>query len=190
MLPIVFVTAGRKIVVVGRGLAAQQRFELVQASGAERIHLFAIDQDGWACHAEAVLHERLPDADDFSDAAVVFIAGLAFDVSADLAALAHAAGAVVNVEDVPELCDFHVPAIMRRGDLIVSVSTGGNAPGLAQKLKARLQTLFGPEWGERVKRAGEARNAWRAQGLAKDQVSKLTAQMIDSENWLPDHAAS
>ena len=190
MLPIVLVTAERKIVVVGRGLAAQQRLELVQASGAERIHLFAIEQDGWACHAEAVLQERLPEADDFRGAAVVFIAGLANDLSGSLASLARAAGAAVNVEDVPALCDFHVPAIVRRGDLIVAVSTGGKAPGLAQKLKGKLQALFGPEWDDRVKRAGEARSEWRSQGLGKDQISRLTAQMIDSEGWLQELAPS
>jgi precorrin-2 dehydrogenase/sirohydrochlorin ferrochelatase len=184
MLPIVVSVADRKVVIVGRGLAGQQRLEFVHGSGAQRISLFAIDQDGWACHAEAALHERYPDEDDFKGASIVFIAGLPFDESQRLAKMATNAGALVNVEDVPELCDFHVPALVRRGDLLLTISTGGTAPGLAQKLKAHLKEQFGPEWKGHIERVAEARQQWRSQGVPKAEISRLTAQLIDDEAWL------
>src|SRR6201999_378899 len=65
---------------------------------------------------------------------VLFVAGLDQPSAAALAAKARAAGILVNVEDVPELCDFHVPAIVRRGDLVLTASTGGHAPGLPATL--------------------------------------------------------
>ena len=63
------------------------------------------------------------------DVRILFIAGLDAVASADLAARARAVGMLVNVEDTPDLCDFHVPAIVRRGDLVLTASTGGQAPG-------------------------------------------------------------
>ncbi len=190
MLPIVVDVAQRKVMVIGRGLLAQQRLEYVQASGAQRIFLYAIDQDGWACHAEAALYERLPEESEFQGAAIAFIAGLPNSEATQLAAMARSAGALVNVEDVPQLCDFHVPALLRRGDLSIAVSTGGKAPGLALKLKTHLQERFGPEWNGHVARVAEARERWRAQGATKDEVSLLTSQMVESESWLKVPALS
>ena len=65
---------------------------------------------------------------------------------------------LVNVEDRPALCDFHSVAEVRRGDLLLTVSTGGASPGLAARIRARLAAEFGPRMG------GPARSAARASG--------------------------
>jgi siroheme synthase-like protein len=76
-----------------------------------------------------------------------------------VAAEARAAGVLVNVmDDVPN-CDFAAPAILRRGDLVVAVGTGGRAPALASRLRAELGERFGPEWAELVELVGEVRAA-------------------------------
>ena len=190
MLPLALDIRTQKVILVGRGIAAQQRYALIKASGAERVTLFAIHQDGWACHAEAHLYERLPEGAEFIGARVVFIAGLERELSTKLAADARKSGALVNVEDVPELCDFHVPAIVRRGDLLVAVSTGGRVPGLAQRLRSHLEKLFGIEWKDRVQRLGDARAQWRAEGIGKDEIAKRAQEWIDRERWLDDRIAS
>ncbi|HEY3269246.1 MAG TPA: bifunctional precorrin-2 dehydrogenase/sirohydrochlorin ferrochelatase [Armatimonadota bacterium] len=51
-----------------------------------------------------------------------------------------------NVVDVPPLCNFIVPSIVNRGDLLVAVSTAGNSPALAKRLRADLETEIGPEY--------------------------------------------
>ena len=79
MLPLMLQVQGRHIVVAGRGHAAQQRYEFARGAGADRLSLFVIDQDGWACHVEAALYERLPVKADLEGAAVVFVAGLGED---------------------------------------------------------------------------------------------------------------
>jgi len=56
-------------------------------------------------------------------------------------------GALVNVVDAPELCDFTVPAKISRGDLLITVSTGGKSPALAKKLRLELESHYGPEYG-------------------------------------------
>jgi precorrin-2 dehydrogenase / sirohydrochlorin ferrochelatase len=188
VLPIVLDIATRRIAVVGRGYAALQRYEYARDAGAQHLSLYVLDQDGWACHAEAAIYERLPVRADLEGTAVVLIAGLPVEEAGRIAAHAHAAGALVNVEDVPSLCDFHVPAIVRRGDLLLTVSTGGKSPGLAQKLKAHLQAQFGPEWTARIRDVTEARARWRAEGRAKEEITRLTNELVDREGWLKERA--
>lgn len=184
MLPLVLDLRGRRIVVVGRGLVAQQRYEYARDAGADQLALYVIDQDGWACHAEAAIYERLPVRADLEGAAVVLIAGLPPDETAKIAAFGRAVGALVNAEDQPEFCDFHVPAIVRRGDLLITVSTGGKTPGLAQKLRAHLQEQFGPEWTQHIRRVGELRTQWRDEGITKSDITRRTHELIEREGWL------
>lgn len=185
MLPIALDVEEQKVVVVARGRAGQQRYALAHGAGCTRIVLYNDLEEHWACEAEALLYQRLPEPDEFAGARVVFIAGVPLEIAEPLAQAARAAGALVNVEDVLPLCDFHVPAIVRRGDLLISVSTGGRAPGLAQRLRAHLAEIFGEEWEARVRRLGDARLHWRSEGASKDEVIQRSAEMIAREGWLP-----
>ncbi len=116
--------------------------------------------------------------------AVLFIAGLDRAASEALAEEARAKGVLVNVEDMPELCDFHVPAILRRGDLAFTVSTNGKAPGLSRLLREWLGRTFGLEWTGRMDAVAAAREGWRADGLAADEVSRRTRDLVGCEGWL------
>ncbi len=60
-------------------------------------------------------------------------------------------GVLMNVVDVPELCEFIVPSVVRRGDLTVAVSTGGASPAFAKKVRRELEAHFGPEYGRFLK---------------------------------------
>jgi precorrin-2 dehydrogenase/sirohydrochlorin ferrochelatase len=122
--------------------------------------------------------------DQISGLQVLFIAGLDADASAELAGAARARGILVNVEDVPALCDFHVPAIVRRGDLMLTASTGGKAPGLSRNVREWLETRFGPEWDEHLECLSAARKDWRSQGLNPAEVSQRTRDFIAKEGWL------
>jgi precorrin-2 dehydrogenase/sirohydrochlorin ferrochelatase len=115
---------------------------------------------------------------------VLFVAGLDLRRSTALAAEARAKGILVNVEDIPALCDFHVPAVVRRGDLALTVSTNGRAPGLSRLLREWLARIFGPEWTGRMDAVARARDGWRAEGLAPDDVSRRTRDLVAQEGWL------
>jgi len=62
-----------------------------------------------------------------------------------------------NVVDQPEFCSFIVPSIVRRGDLCLSISTGGRCPALAQRLRKELGHSIGPFYGDYVSLLGELR---------------------------------
>jgi precorrin-2 dehydrogenase / sirohydrochlorin ferrochelatase len=67
-------------------------------------------------------------------------------------------GVLVNVMDDPARCDFAAPAVVRRGDLTMAVSTSGRSPALARKLREELERRFGPEWAEVLDVLGEVRD--------------------------------
>jgi precorrin-2 dehydrogenase / sirohydrochlorin ferrochelatase len=90
-----------------------------------------------------------------------------------VAAAARRWRALVNVVDRPQHCDFIVPAVLRRGELQIAVSTGGRSPAIAREIRRRLERFFGPEYGELISRAGEARN--RARARARTSVERIEA---------------
>lgn len=186
MLPLVLDISDRKVVVAGRGLAAQYRYQYAREAGAGQLYLYVLDQDGWACHAEAAVFERLPVKADLEGASVVLIAGLPPADTERLVGQARAVGALVNAEDLPQHCDFHVPAIVRRGDLVLTVSTEGQSPALAQRIKTYLSELFAPVWAQHTHAVSEARRRWREEGRSKSDITRLTNQMIEREGWLKE----
>lgn len=63
-----------------------------------------------------------------------------------------------NVVDESEVCSFIVPSTVRRGELCIAISTGGESPALAKALRKDLENRFGTEWGIYVSLLGELRS--------------------------------
>jgi precorrin-2 dehydrogenase/sirohydrochlorin ferrochelatase len=127
------------------------------------------------------LRNRLPDQADLALLRVLWVTGLPAEEATKLANLARSKRVLVNVEDCPALCDFHTMAEVRRGDLLLTVSTGGASPGLATRIRARLAREYGPEWGDRLALLRGHRAAWRRD--AEDVVA-LTDAMLQANRWL------
>ncbi len=68
-----------------------------------------------------------------------------------------AAKAVVNIVDVPDLCTFITPAVVRRGPLTIAVNTNGVVPGFSKRVRQRLESLYGPEYEPYLALMAEAR---------------------------------
>ncbi len=86
---------------------------------------------------------------------------------------ARAAGVWVNVADDPALCTFHLPARLQQGDLLLAVSTSGQAPFAARRLRELLQKRFGPGWGEWVKAAARFRKTVRRVERTEEEEERL-----------------
>jgi precorrin-2 dehydrogenase/sirohydrochlorin ferrochelatase len=82
---------------------------------------------------------------------------------------AKAAQALVNVVDVPELCDFTVPAQVVRGDLLLTVSTAGHSPKFARLIRQQLEKKYGEEYGIYLDLLGEIRSGMKQQLSAKQR---------------------
>ncbi|HSM94606.1 MAG TPA: NAD(P)-dependent oxidoreductase [Rhizomicrobium sp.] len=135
--------------------------------------------------AEAGITPRTIAADDSLDGLnVLFVAGLAASLSEQLAQRAREQGVLVNVEDVPQLCNFHVPASIRRGDLVLTVSTGGKSPGLAKLIREWLEHRIAPEWSGRLREVASARAKWRGEGHEPSEVSQRIRDFVRDRDWL------
>lgn len=90
-------------------------------------------------------------------------------------------GALVNVVDAPELCDFTVPSKMTRGDLLITVSTGGKSPALAKKLRLELEDRYGPEYGTYLEWAGAIREQMKNRLETSKEREYFWQQTLDDE---------
>ena len=167
MLPLVLNSVNLRVGLTGRGLERDRRAALLAEAGVE----------------VRLLPDAVPDA-LLASLQVLFVAGLPEGESRDLATRARALGVLVNVEDVLPLCDFHVPAIVRRGDLLLTVSTGGQVPGLSRRLREDLADQFGPEWTARLRNLAKARARWRSEGMTMSEVSQMVRAHVEREGWL------
>ncbi|WP_035571163.1 precorrin-2 dehydrogenase/sirohydrochlorin ferrochelatase family protein [Halonatronum saccharophilum] len=86
------------------------------------------------------------------------------EVNARIGELADQKGILVNIVDDKELSNFTLPSVVNRGDLLLTISTGGNLPALSKKLRIALEKEFGEEYGEYLKLMGDVRE------LVKEQV--------------------
>ncbi len=137
---------GRKVVIIGLGEAADAKARLFDGAPCDLIRLATTGPEG----------ERL------SGAALVFIA-LPAGEELDIAiAAARRSGALVNVVDRPELCDFVTPAIVDRGSVVGAIGTGGAAPVLATRLRQQLESLWPPGLGDLATLLRQAQGRIRA----------------------------
>ncbi|KPJ77663.1 MAG: siroheme synthase [Deltaproteobacteria bacterium SG8_13] len=84
-------------------------------------------------------------------------------------------GILCNIADQPERCTFILPSVIRRGDLVISISTSGRSPALSKKLRKELEKQFGEEYAEFLKLMG----AIRHQLLSRSQAPATHREMFE-----------
>jgi siroheme synthase-like protein len=84
------------------------------------------------------------------------------------------------VVDVPELCSFIVPAILRRGEVTVAVSTAGASPTLAQRIRDRIAAVIGEEYGRMAALLRDLRPAVHERWRDPEQRREVWARLVDS----------
>jgi precorrin-2 dehydrogenase/sirohydrochlorin ferrochelatase len=190
MLPIVLDVTRLRLILVGNGMAAERRLALLDEAGAADLAVYADDPSPGLAHGAGTrLVRRLPSTAELAAARMVFIAERGARHARDLAATARAAGVLVHVEDEPALCDAHAPATLRRGNLLIAVSTGGHSPALAAQVKRFLGALFGTEWQQRLDELAALRRGWREGGADLETVARWTEEWVGRQGWLPQNGA-
>ncbi len=160
-LPISFDVKGKKAVIVGGGLSAARRSDMILKAGGHA-HVFWDVLSGEfqeiRKHERFTHEQRQPESADVEDAVLAF--GASEDKAADghLLSLAKQHRVPINVTDTPDLCDFIIPSILDRSPLTIAISTSGAAPLLGRKIKAQLETMFPGNYGQLAAFAGSLRN--------------------------------
>jgi len=94
---------------------------------------------------------------------------------------AEANNILCNIADRPEICNFILPSVVRRGDLVITISTSGKSPALAKNLRKTLASQFGAEYAELLLLMGAIRKKLLAQAHKPEAHKKLFEQLIGSE---------
>jgi siroheme synthase-like protein len=161
--PIVLDLEGRTCVVVGNGAHAVEKAAELRAAGAEVRHITRRFEESDLDGASLVVAET----GDAGENRRVYLE-------------ATRRGIPVNSLDDPPNCSFYFPSVLRRGDLVVALSTSGKCPALAARLRQRLADLIGGEYGEFVRIAGELREEVRAAIPDFNARKQLWYELVDS----------
>lgn len=118
----------------------------------------------------------------FSDLAGMFLVCSATDnqkLNRQIHAKAEDLGMLCNVADRPEVCNFILPSIVNRGDLIIAISTSGQSPAFAKKLRHDLENIFGNEYAEFLKLMGAVRKKLLSRDHRPEAHKHLFEQLIN-----------
>lgn len=158
--PVSLELRGRRALVVGEEAVAQGKVEPLLRAGATLTVIAEGPPEALArLEAQGVTVLRRGYLAGDLDGAFLCVA--ATEDPATRAALyreGRARGVLVNVMDDPAHCDFAAPAVVRRGDLTIAVSTGGRSPALARRVRMELEERFDQAWSEVVEVVGEVRD--------------------------------
>jgi precorrin-2 dehydrogenase/sirohydrochlorin ferrochelatase len=184
MLPIAVDLARVRVMLVGEGRAACRRLALLDEAGAAALEIYApAPIADLAERAGARLRHRWPRPQEVARAQLIFAAGLPEPAAAAIRHVAAAAGILLNVEDDRRRSDFHSPAVVRRGDLVVAVSTGGRCPGLAALVRRDLERHLGLEWAARVAEIARLRALWRGAGADAATIRRRIDTWATARGW-------
>jgi precorrin-2 dehydrogenase/sirohydrochlorin ferrochelatase len=181
--PAILLLDGRLAVVIGGGHIAERKVRTLRDAGAKvRLVADAVTPAlrDLAEAGELGLVERRYARGDLAGAVVVVAATDDEEVNRSVYADATEAGIPVNVVDNTALCTFIAPSIIRRGDLVVAISTGGAAPALAVRIRERLEQEFGDEYARFLELTAQLREEVKVPG-DQDERAKAWYRVIDSD---------
>ncbi|HSN10186.1 MAG TPA: TSUP family transporter, partial [Hanamia sp.] len=197
----------RLLIIGGGNVALEKLTAVINNSPATNIHLVGITvQDKifeTAKDFSNIIIEQRPYAfTDIEDADIVIAAVNDLAISGQIKDDAHRAGKLVNVADKPELCDFYLSSIVKKGDLKIAISTNGKSPTVAKRLKEQINDMVPDEienvlqnmqlirnglngdFAEKVKHLNEITNVLAAkQVIEQDSAKPGTKQWQKIVGW-------
>jgi precorrin-2 dehydrogenase/sirohydrochlorin ferrochelatase len=175
---------GRRCLVVGAGTIAEGKIGGLIATDAS-IRVIAPEAttqvQTWAGEGKIDWERRKFLTSDLQGVFLVIAATSSTPVHEEIFAEAKKLGVLCNVVDVPHLCDFFYPAIVRRGSLQIAISTAGESPALSQRLRKELEQQFGPEYEAWVTAIGEARSELATRNLSAEDRKEILHELASRE---------
>jgi precorrin-2 dehydrogenase len=134
-----------------------------------------------ATSGDIILKERSYQSDDLRNMFLVIGATDDEKLNKQLSSDADRLNTLCNIADRPEVCNFILPSIVHRDDLVITVSTSGQSPAMAKKLRKALENQFGKEYGILLRLMGAIRKRLLQQAHAPEVHKPLFEQLINSE---------
>jgi precorrin-2 dehydrogenase/sirohydrochlorin ferrochelatase len=178
--------AGKQCLVVGAGKVGEPKIGGLIDTGAS-IHVVAIEASSqvreWAAAGKIELELRAFTASDLDGTFLAVVATASENLNKLIYGEAQRRGVLCNAVDVPEYCDFFYPAVVRRGDLQIAISTAGQSPSLAQKIRQQLERQFGSGYAAWVEQLGETRRLILASDLDQETKWELLHSLASREGF-------
>ncbi|HEX8769801.1 MAG TPA: bifunctional precorrin-2 dehydrogenase/sirohydrochlorin ferrochelatase [Acidimicrobiales bacterium] len=168
--PVNLLVEGRRCLVVGGGdVAARKAQGLLDCGG--QVHVVAPRvSDAIRADGRLTWDERPYRTTDLEGCWLVIAATDSTEVNRSVYLDGEAAGVWVNGADDPQHCSFTLPSVVRRGDLMLTVSTGGRSPAVATWIRRRLEDEIGPEYEVLLDLVSSRRQAIQASGGSTEDV--------------------
>lgn len=181
--PINLNVRGRTCLVVGGGEVARRKVRALLEAEADVVVVAPEVHPKLKADDRVEVRERAYRDTDLHGAFVVVVATDDDVTNRSVAADARDFGCLVNVVDCPALSNFTVPATLRRGDLTVSIATGGASPAFARRLRKELESRFGEEVADFVDVLGEVRR--EVFEKVNDPERRMAIfRAVDHDKWL------
>lgn len=175
---------GRSCVVVGAGSVGEGKIRSLLAAGAN-VHVVAprasMTVAEWAQAGKISWSVREFEARDLDGAFLVIAATSSSSLNREIFSESRRRNVLCNAVDDPKNCDFYYPAVVRRGDLQIAISTAGKSPALAQKIRQDLEARYEGEYAEIVKKLGEQRSELFAQEMDPEERRRLLHELAARE---------
>jgi len=182
--PILVDLQGKKALVVGGGKVAQRKIETLLEHGAT---VQVVAKELTASLEELRGARRIEFlGEEFSETFVdgVFVVFAATDDAAlnrRVSRTAQQRSLLVNAVDQPADCNFIVPSVLSRGDLVIAVSTSGKSPAFARKVRVELEQSFGEEYGLFLNLMGNLRKEILRLGLSQEENKSTFEDLVTSD---------
>jgi precorrin-2 dehydrogenase / sirohydrochlorin ferrochelatase len=184
LFPMFLKLEGKSCLVVGAGKVGEPKIGGLIDTGA-RIRVITLQASetvqGWAQAGRISLELRAFDARDLDGTFLAIVATASRALNGSIYREARRRGVLCNVVDVPEYCDFYYPAVVRRGDLQIAISTNGQSPSLSQKLRQQLERQFGAGYAQWVAELGETRKLVLDSDLDPERKIELLHSLASRE---------
>ncbi len=190
--PVFLQIKARLCLVVGGGHVAERKVKGLLECGAKVV---VVSPELTTClrelYDEGVIswQARVYHRDDIAEAMLAIAATNDPGAQDMVAADAKLHNIMLNVADVPTKCTFILPALVKRGDLTVAISTSGNSPALAKKLRHEFAAQIGREYGMLNDLMGILRPEVMAKGLSQNDNEQLFGRLLTDDMlvWLKDN---
>ena len=192
LFPMFLKIEGRECLVVGAGTVGEPKIRSLLVAGA-KVRVIAPEArpavTEWARLGVVAWEAREFEVRDLDGVFLVVAATSLPEVNEAVFHEAHQRGILCNAVDDPERCDFYYAALIRRGQLQVAISTGGQSPALAQRLRRDIEARISPEYAGWLERLGKIRRRMLAGRLPPERRRRLLHRLASQRafearrNW-------